>query len=193
MTTCPKCGNEGLKYHSVYWCNDIKCDTMWTDWQQAQIDGLRNGTNTTYEQLSALHEDAVKMIGQQRDEIENLKEHRDNVICVGKNMIQIMAKDGAWQSMHGGGVVAADDLYGQDPYKEIDRLLALLEEIDRVKLDLQIMTESRDDWQKNYDTLADNNAHLRAVLTEIEDVCENGIVSGKVQKIAAIAKKGLDK
>jgi hypothetical protein len=106
--------NDEDVYHRV---------AKYIDQQQAQIDGLRNGTNTTYEQLSALHEDAVKMI-------------------------------------------------------------------DQVKLDLQIMTESRDDWQTNYNTLADSNAHLRSVLKKIEDVCENGIVSGKVQKTAAIAKKG---
>ncbi len=49
-------------------------------------------------------------------------------ICIGKPIIQILAKEGQWMSMNGGGVVAADCLFRKDPYKDSDRLAEELRE-----------------------------------------------------------------
>ena len=56
-----------------------------------------------------------------RAEIERLR----TPICVGKTIIQILARDGTWQSENGNGVIAADELFHKDPYAEIERLREL--------------------------------------------------------------------
>ena len=43
-------------------------------------------------------------------------------ICVGRRIIGILAEEGAWTSENGASVIAADELFGNDPYKEITRL-----------------------------------------------------------------------
>jgi hypothetical protein len=47
-------------------------------------------------------------------------------------------------------------------------------ELDELKFDLQIMTESRNDWQTNYDTLSDNNEALRAELAKYKPKWQTG-------------------
>lgn len=43
-------------------------------------------------------------------------------ICVGRGVIGYMAKDGIWTSENGASVVAADELFRNNPYEEIARL-----------------------------------------------------------------------
>ena len=51
-------------------------------------------------------------------------------VCVGRPLIEILAKDGQWLSEEQGqGLVAADDLYKQNPYKIVDRWRAQLPEL----------------------------------------------------------------
>lgn len=40
-------------------------------------------------------------------------------ICIGKPIIGILASEGAWTSENGRSLVAADCLYGSNPYEEI--------------------------------------------------------------------------
>jgi hypothetical protein len=46
--------------------------------------------------------------------------------CIGRPIIEILAREGAWTSHEGESVVAGSDLFGQDPYAEIERLRAAL-------------------------------------------------------------------
>jgi hypothetical protein len=39
-------------------------------------------------------------------------------ICIGRPIIEILAKEGMWTSMNGNSVVAADCLFGRNPYQE---------------------------------------------------------------------------
>ena len=50
-------------------------------------------------------------------------------ICIGRPIIGILAKHGAWESGTGESVVAASDLFGSDPYDEIERLRDALDQI----------------------------------------------------------------
>lgn len=43
-------------------------------------------------------------------------------ICVGKPIIQILAKEGQWISENGNGLIAADCLFGKDPYIKQDEV-----------------------------------------------------------------------
>jgi hypothetical protein len=45
-------------------------------------------------------------------------------ICIGRPLIEKLASEGAWSSQDGESVVAASDLFGHDPYAEIERLRA---------------------------------------------------------------------
>ena len=54
-------------------------------------------------------------------------------LCIGKRTIGIMAEEGCWQSSNGRAVVAADELFKQDPYARIAELEAALEPFRRVK------------------------------------------------------------
>ena len=47
-------------------------------------------------------------------------------ICVGRRIIGILAKEGAWTSEDGASVIAADELFQRDPYEEIEKLRAAL-------------------------------------------------------------------
>jgi hypothetical protein len=55
------------------------------------------------------------------DEIERLKKAA-TPICIGRPLIEILAREGAWQSSDGQCIVAADDLFNQNPYAKIERL-----------------------------------------------------------------------
>jgi hypothetical protein len=55
------------------------------------------------------------------DEVERLRKAAAP-LCIGPPLISILAKDGAWLSSDGQAVIAADDLRGNDPYAEIERL-----------------------------------------------------------------------
>jgi len=51
-------------------------------------------------------------------------------ICIGQPIIQTLARDGAWKSDDGSmAVIAADELFRNDPYAEIERLRAVLQQI----------------------------------------------------------------
>jgi len=39
-------------------------------------------------------------------------------ICIGRPIIEILSKEGMWTSMNGNSVVAADCLFGSNPYQE---------------------------------------------------------------------------
>jgi hypothetical protein len=47
-------------------------------------------------------------------------------ICIGRPIIEALARDGAWTSESGESAVAASDLFGRDPYVEVERLRGLL-------------------------------------------------------------------
>ena len=50
-------------------------------------------------------------------------------ICIGRPIIQILADQGAWSSADGESVVAADELFKNDPYAEIERLRKEIEQL----------------------------------------------------------------
>jgi hypothetical protein len=50
-------------------------------------------------------------------------------LCIGRRTIGIMAEEGMWQSEDGRAVVAADELFRQDPYARIAELEAENEEL----------------------------------------------------------------
>ena len=47
-------------------------------------------------------------------------------LCIGRRTIGIMAEEGCWCSEDGRAVVAADELFNQDPYARIAKLEAAL-------------------------------------------------------------------
>jgi len=55
-------------------------------------------------------------------------------LCIGRRTIGIMAEEGMWQSEDGRAVVAADELFRQDPYA---RIAALEAELSRYRECLQ--------------------------------------------------------
>ena len=51
-------------------------------------------------------------------------------ICIGPPLIQILAKEGQWLSADGKhSLVAADGLFGKDPYEEIKELRGIAEDL----------------------------------------------------------------
>jgi hypothetical protein len=52
-------------------------------------------------------------------------------ICIGPPIIKLLAEHGSWVSEGGESVVAASDLFGKNPYAEIERLTAANEELIR--------------------------------------------------------------
>lgn len=48
-------------------------------------------------------------------------------ICIGKPLIQILAKEGQWTSENGNGLVAADCLFRNDPYAENEAMRAAIQ------------------------------------------------------------------
>lgn len=55
--------------------------------------------------------------------------HLPPPICVGRPVIEILAREGQWLSESGVGVIAADCLFRKNPYDEIDRLKKKVEEL----------------------------------------------------------------
>ena len=49
-------------------------------------------------------------------------------ICIGRPIIETLAREGAWTSGSGESVVAASELFGANPYDKIERLRAALNE-----------------------------------------------------------------
>jgi hypothetical protein len=62
-------------------------------------------------------------------------------VCIGRNLIGILAKEGVWKSSTGQCVVAADELHGSDPY---ERVRHLEERIDAAVVELQQVRAERD-------------------------------------------------
>lgn len=62
------------------------------------------------------------------DEITRLREENAKLreaaipICVGRPIISILAREGAWTSASGASIVTASELFCNDPYEEIERL-----------------------------------------------------------------------
>lgn len=50
-------------------------------------------------------------------------------VCVGRELIQILAAEGQWVSMDGHGLIAADGLFRKDPYIELEKAQAEVEEL----------------------------------------------------------------
>ena len=67
-------------------------------------------------------------------------------ICIGKPIIQILAKEGQWISENGNGLIAADCLFGKDPYikqDEVSETLTLaLQDHDRLLQENHAMREA---------------------------------------------------
>lgn len=69
---------------------------------------------------------ATKAIG----EIERERNEARVPLCVGKPIIQILAKEGQYLSDDKRGLIAADCLFRKDPYEELDRLRARVAELE---------------------------------------------------------------
>jgi hypothetical protein len=84
-------------------------------------------------------------------------------LCIGRPLITIMAEQGAWCSSDGRAVVAADDLFGQNPYDEIAALRTRLEAAEGL----------RDEWgQRLDDAVADGKMLDAAVITLKDNLAE---------------------
>lgn len=70
-------------------------------------------------------------------------------ICIGQSLISILAEEGSWQSEDGRCIVAADDLYKNDPYIEINRIRSE-------------KAEANNNWRLAYNSLHNEVTHLRA-------------------------------
>lgn len=54
-------------------------------------------------------------------------------ICIGRLIIETLAREGAWTSESGESVVAASDLFGNNPYDEIKRLIDIIENMREIR------------------------------------------------------------
>jgi hypothetical protein len=69
----------------------------------------------------------ARCLGRIADKIEQAAarirelEAKATPVCIGRNLIGILAKEGAWQSSTGQCVVAADELFGSDPYERAEK------------------------------------------------------------------------
>ena len=116
------------------------------------------------------------------DEVTRLREENARLreattpICIGRRIIGILAEEGAWTSENGASVIAADELFRNDPYEENARLR---EKVSRVRLyataplKLEAMTAERD-------SLREENAWLKEEIEEwarshailVQQICE---------------------
>lgn len=87
------------------------------------------------DELSAQRESAIGAL-QQMDKLTNqlaaMTKERDAAlvpICIGPPLIRILATEGQWVRQDGRGLVAADGLFGHDPFAERDAALAALKAV----------------------------------------------------------------
>ena len=73
--------------------------------------------------------DQAEQIAVQAQEIERLTKAAVP-LCVGRNLIGILAKDGAWHSSGGQTIVAADELLHANPYERAEAAEARMREIE---------------------------------------------------------------
>lgn len=82
-------------------------------------------------------------------------------ICIGRPIIQILAKEGQWFSENGNGLIAADCLFKKDPYVEQDEvretLTLTLQDHDRL---LQENYNMHDAIRAAYHSLTDLVEHI---------------------------------
>ncbi len=69
-------------------------------------------------------------------------------ICLGKTIIQILAKEGAWSSEAGETLIVADELLQNDPYAEIERLRTQV--LNLRALALNLASELEDEIEARY-------------------------------------------
>lgn len=90
-------------------------------------------------------------------------------LCIGKRTIGIMAEEGCWQSSNGRAVVAADELFKQDPYARIAELEEAIEPFRRVKAITSIyeyvpIEALRDEEEFNFKMTGAEMKRIRAAL-----------------------------
>lgn len=62
--------------------------------------------------------------------VENEKLRKASTpICIGESLITILANEGHWASMDGNSVIAASELYHNNPYDTIRRLESYIRDI----------------------------------------------------------------
>jgi len=91
-------------------------------------------------------------------------------LCIGQPIISILAKEGSWTSEDGQSVVAADGLFGADPYIE---LTALRAELAAEKKEAEIQFEARE--------------------ADIRDIRNLGIARQKAEAELAAANEVIDR
>jgi hypothetical protein len=90
-----------------------------------------------------------------------------NVFCIGRPLIQILAKEGSWQSDNGGGLVAADELLHQDPYEALQRETARAEAAEKALKGMdKIGPWFRSQGLSTLDQIADELSRLQRLLIE---------------------------
>ena len=71
-------------------------------------------------------DDLIKALQKELREADARIAELEVPLCIGRRTIGIMAEEGMWQSEDGRAVVAADELFRQDPYARIAELEAAL-------------------------------------------------------------------
>lgn len=80
-------------------------------------DAYRNGKEEVRAALLRLR-DGVKELEKSLEETQEQLKQAQIPICVGRPIIEILARDGQWISEDGRGVIAADCLFQKNPYKD---------------------------------------------------------------------------
>jgi len=70
-------------------------------------------------------------------------------LCIGQRTIGIMAEEGCWQSENGRAVVAADELFKQDPYERIAELEKFKKLVEFIANDYHELSHDKASWQRN--------------------------------------------
>lgn len=112
---------QRLKESVEYWKG------QWNN-QTAEHDKLRAEVEHRTKQRDAfqnLFSEASEAFNERGRQITRLTTELDAVrkaavpLCIGKPLIQILAKEGQWASLDGQGIVAADCLFQKDPYEQL--------------------------------------------------------------------------
>lgn len=97
---------------------------------QKHVTELKGRISLQKETIETIEKDRAEL----KDKCENLKSElrlvrgmvtpvkQDKVFCVGQPIIEILAAKGEWRSDSGGGLIAASDLFGKNPYAKIVKL-----------------------------------------------------------------------
>ena len=101
----------------------------------------------------------------ERDEAQARIAELEVPLCIGRRTIGIMAEEGMWQSENGRAVVAADELFRQDPYARIAELEAALKPFAH-KAEFYLFDSDADDAVVEVDLIAGDLRAARAALGE---------------------------